>query len=95
MARVTIEDCIDKEENKFVLAVMASQRAHRLYDGNAPQVEVENDKNPVVALREIAEGLVNVSILEDAQYTNRMMDFRTRVMQQDQVVSSLGAVDNL
>lgn len=60
MARVTVEDCIDKVENRFELVMVASQRARRLSNGAALTVERDNDKNPVVALREIAAETVSV-----------------------------------
>jgi DNA-directed RNA polymerase subunit omega len=55
MARVTVEDCIDKVENRFDLVLMASHRARVLSAGAQITVPRDNDKNPVVALREIAE----------------------------------------
>ena len=55
MARVTTEDCIDKVANRFELVMLAAFRARELSSGMEPTVERENDKNPVIALREIAE----------------------------------------
>jgi DNA-directed RNA polymerase subunit omega len=55
MARVTVEDCIDKVENRFDLVLIASHRARLLSSGSQLTVPRDNDKNPVVALREIAE----------------------------------------
>ena len=55
MARVTVEDCIDKVENRFELVLLAAQRARDISVGAELQVEKDNDKNPVIALREIAE----------------------------------------
>jgi len=55
MARVTVEDCIDKVENRFDLVLVASHRARLLSSGTQLTVPRDNDKNPVVALREIAE----------------------------------------
>ena len=55
MARVTVEDCIDKIENRFDLVLMASHRARMISSGSQITVSRDNDKNPVVALREIAE----------------------------------------
>jgi DNA-directed RNA polymerase subunit omega len=55
MARVTVEDCIDKVENRFDLVLLASHRARMVSSGAPITVERDNDKNPVVALREIAE----------------------------------------
>lgn len=59
MARVTVEDCILKVPNRFDLVMLAAQRARGISSGAAPTVERDNDKNPVVALREIAEATVN------------------------------------
>jgi DNA-directed RNA polymerase subunit omega len=55
MARVTVEDCIDKVENRFDLVLLASHRARMISSGQQITVDRDNDKNPVVALREIAE----------------------------------------
>ena len=55
MARVTVEDCIEKVENRFELVLLAAQRARDISVGAELQVEKNNDKNPVIALREIAE----------------------------------------
>ena len=55
MARVTVEDCIDKVDNRFELVLLASHRARMIQSGSAILVSRDNDKNPVVALREIAE----------------------------------------
>lgn len=55
MARVTVEDCIDKIENRFDLVLIASHRARTISSGSSITVPRDNDKNPVVALREIAE----------------------------------------
>ena len=59
MARVTVEDCIDKVENRFELVLLASHRARMVSSGAAITVDRDNDKNPVVALREIAEETVS------------------------------------
>ena len=59
MARVTVEDCVDKIPNRFELVLIAAHRARALASGSAITVEPENDKNPVVALREIAEKTVS------------------------------------
>ena len=95
MARVTIEDCLEKEANKFRLVAIASLRTHGLLGGKQPLVPVENDKWPVIALREVAQGDVDVSILKDAEYQSLMEEFRERTQQQDRAISQIGAVDNL
>jgi len=58
MARVTVEDCLDHVDNRFDLVLLATKRARQLVRGADPKVPWENDKPTVVALREIAEGLV-------------------------------------
>lgn len=64
MARVTVEDCIEQEPNRFKLVLLASQRARNLARGAAITIDRDNDKNPVVALREIAAASVDFSGLE-------------------------------
>ena len=66
MARVTVEDCITKIPNRFELVMVASQRARNISAGMALEVERDNDKNPVVALREIADNHVDQKELEEA-----------------------------
>ncbi len=64
MARVTVEDCLEHVENRFELVMVASKRAREIaVRGAQPLVEWENDKPTVVALREIAEGLIKPDIL--------------------------------
>ena len=65
MARVTVEDCLENVANRFELVMIASKRARQIaVRGAQPLVEWENDKPTVVALREIAQGLIDVSILD-------------------------------
>jgi DNA-directed RNA polymerase subunit omega len=59
MARVTVEDCVDKVPNRFELVLLASHRARTISAGSPITIERDNDKNPVVALREIAEQTVS------------------------------------
>ncbi len=64
MARITVEDCLDKVDNRFELVMVSSKRARQLQtQGKDPMVPVDNDKPTVIALREIADGLVNADIL--------------------------------
>jgi DNA-directed RNA polymerase subunit omega len=65
MARVTVEDCIDKVENRFELVLLASHRARMISSGSPLTVERDNDKNPVVALREIADQTVQPDDLKE------------------------------
>lgn len=65
MARVTVEDCLQNVKNRFELVMIAAKRARQIaVRGAQPMVEWENDKPTVVALREIAEGLVSSDILD-------------------------------
>ena len=64
MARITVEDCLDNVDNRFELVMVSSKRARQLQiEGKDPMVSVDNDKPTVIALREIAEGLVDAEIL--------------------------------
>lgn len=65
MARVTVEDCLEHVENRFELVMVASKRAREIaVKGDQPMVEWDNDKPTVLALREIADGLVKPDILD-------------------------------
>jgi DNA-directed RNA polymerase subunit omega len=66
MARVTVEDCVLKVPNRFELVMMAAQRARNLGAGSTSTLDPDDDKNPVIALREIAEGTVALGELEDS-----------------------------
>jgi DNA-directed RNA polymerase subunit omega len=65
MARVTVEDCVLKVPNRFELVMVAAQRAREISAGSQLTVDRDNDKNPVVALREIAEATLNLGTLQD------------------------------
>lgn len=69
MARVTVEDCVTKVPNRFELVMLAAQRARQVSAGAPLTVDRDNDKNPVVALREIADETVNLDELEQAVIT--------------------------
>ena len=64
MARVTVEDCVEKIPNRYELLMVAAQRAKDISAGSPITVSKDNDKNPVIALREIAEGTVNIEELQ-------------------------------
>ena len=66
MARVTVEDCVDKVSNRFDLVLFAAQRARQISGGAELTIERDRDKNPVVALREIAEETVRPAQLEES-----------------------------
>ena len=63
MARITVEDCLDHVDNRFDLVLLATKRARQLERGKDPLLPWENDKPAVMALREIAEGLVNEEVI--------------------------------
>lgn len=65
MARVTVEDCVDKLTNRFELVIMAAQRARKIGTGAELTIDRDNDKNPVVALREIAEETLDTEQLKE------------------------------
>ena len=69
MARLTVEDCLDNVENRFELVLIAAQRARQLAMGADPLVPEDNDKPTVLALREIAENLINKEILAAPEET--------------------------
>jgi DNA-directed RNA polymerase subunit omega len=71
MARVTVEDCIDKLPNRFELVLLSAHRARMISQGAPLTVERDNDKNPVVALREIADETVNTDDLRE-EYIHAM-----------------------
>ncbi len=65
MARVTVEDCIDKVDNRFELVLLASHRARQISQGASITIDRDNDKNPVVALREIADETLSPDDLKE------------------------------
>ena len=65
MARITVEDCIDKFESRFELVLVASNRARKLHSGENPTIEKDNDKPTVIALREIADETLSIDSLKD------------------------------
>jgi DNA-directed RNA polymerase subunit omega len=66
MARVTVEDCLEHVDNRFDLVLLATRRARQLSEGVEPLLPEENDKPTVIALREIAEGLISNELLDSA-----------------------------
>ncbi|MCH8227038.1 MAG: DNA-directed RNA polymerase subunit omega [Proteobacteria bacterium] len=67
MARITVEDCLDNVDNRFELVLTATKRARQIANGAEPMVEEDNDKPTVIALREIAEGLINAELVDIIQ----------------------------
>lgn len=70
MARVTVEDCVEKIPNRFELVMLAAQRARRIGSGAPLTVDRDNDKNPVVSLREIADSTVEIADLKEELVKN-------------------------
>ena len=81
MARVTVEDCVDKIPNRFDLVLAAAQRARQISGGADLTIDRDRDKNPVVALREIAEQTVKPKQLEEAIVSNLQ---RVRIDEDDE-----------
>ena len=82
MARVTVEDCVDKVSNRFDLVLVAAQRARQISGGGELTIDRDRDKNPVVALREIAEETVYPDELLDAIVTSLQ---RVRLEDDDEI----------
>tara|TARA_B100000029_G_scaffold33007_1_gene31416 strand:- start:845 stop:1318 length:474 start_codon:yes stop_codon:yes gene_type:complete len=66
MARITVEDCLEKINSQYDLVLLAKERTAQLNAGEQPLVEIDNDKNTVISLREIGEGKVSIKTLEDS-----------------------------
>lgn len=81
MARVTVEDCVDKVSNRFDLILFAAQRARQISSGADLTIDRDRDKNPVVALREIAEQTVKPNELEESIVTSLQ---RVRIDEEDE-----------
>ena len=73
MARITVEDCIDKFPSRFELVLVASQRAKKLHSGDSPTIDKDNDKNTVIALREIAVSSISVDQMKE----NLIQEYQT------------------
>ena len=65
MARITVEDCVDKFPSRFELVLVASQRARELHSGEEPTIDKDNDKNTVIALREIADITIPIENMKE------------------------------
>jgi DNA-directed RNA polymerase subunit omega len=90
MARVTVEDCVDKIPNRFDLVLLAAQRARQISGGADLTLDRDRDKNPVVALREIAEVTVKPKDLQEAIVTNMQ---KVRVDEEDET-EELGSLSD-
>ena len=85
MARITVEDCIDKIPSRFELVLIASNRARKLHSGESPTVDKDNDKNTVVALREIADETIPIEEMKK----NLIEDFQTVTLSEEEEELSL------
>ena len=85
MARITVEDCIDKFPSRFELVLVASNRARKLYTGESPTVEIDNDKNTVIALREIAEE----TITRDQLKNDLIKEYQTNTFREDEDINEI------
>ena len=85
MARITVEDCIDKFPSRFELVLVASNRARKLHSGEDPTVEIDNDKNTVIALREIAEETITVENLKN----DLIEEYQTSTFTEDEEIDEI------
>ena len=90
MARVTVEDCVDKIPNRFDLVLLAAQRARQISGGADLTIDRDRDKNPVVALREIAEETVKPKDMKEAIVTNLQ---KVRIDEEDET-EELGSLSD-
>ena len=72
MARITVEDCLENVANRFELVLLAARRARQISKGAEPLLPADNDKPTVIALREIAEGLINDDGMDDMETKQEM-----------------------
>ena len=85
MARITVEDCIDKFPSRFELVLVASNRARKLYSGENPTVEIDNDKNTVIALREIAEETITIEQVKN----DLIEEYQTNTFSEDEDINEI------
>ena len=85
MARVTVEDCLDKVPNRFELVMLAAHRARSLASGAPISIDRDNDKNPVVALREIAEETQIASVLRERMIESHQTQIEVDEPEEDQM----------
>ena len=90
MARITVEDCLEKVDNRFHLVRVASKRARQIMNGKEPTLEWDNDKATVVALREIAAGNITEEMLNEKPVTND----EDSLFEQAEIDAEIGAVLN-
>jgi DNA-directed RNA polymerase subunit omega len=90
MARVTVEDCVDKVPNRFELVLLAAQRSRALSSGEVLTVDRDNDKNPVVALREIADETVVPEELREGVIAGMQKHIEVDEPEEDNMASLMG-----
>ena len=91
MARVTVEDCVDKVPNRFDLVMLAAHRAREISSGAPITVERDNDKNPVVALREIADETQTADELTERMIESNQTQIEVDEPEEDQMALLMGA----
>ena len=91
MARVTVEDCVDKVPNRFELVMLASHRAREIAAGSPVTVERDNDKNPVVSLREIAEETQTADDLRERLIESNQSQIEVDEPEEDSMALLMGA----
>ncbi|MBL4813361.1 MAG: DNA-directed RNA polymerase subunit omega [Rhodobacteraceae bacterium] len=91
MARVTVEDCVDKVPNRFELVMLASHRAREITAGSELTVPRDNDKNPVVALREIAEETQGADDLRERMIEANQTQIEIDMPEEDSMALLMGA----
>ena len=89
MARVTVEDCVVRVPNRFELVLMAATRARQISAGEEPTVPEDNDKNPVIALREVAEETVTADDLREAVIRGMQRHVEVDEPEEDDLASKL------
>ncbi|MFQ5567108.1 MAG: DNA-directed RNA polymerase subunit omega [Paracoccaceae bacterium] len=94
MARVTVEDCVDKVPNRFDLVMLAAHRARTISDGAPITVERDNDKNPVVALREIAEETMGVEELREQAIESNQRHVEVDEPEEDNMALLMGGAES-
>lgn len=90
MARVTVEDCVDKVPNRFELVMLAAHRAREIAAGDALTVDRDNDKNPVVSLREIAEETQSADALRERMIEKNQTQIEVDEPEEDQMALLMG-----
>ena len=94
MARVTVEDCVDKVPNRFDLVMLAAHRAREISSGSELTVSRDNDKNPVVALREIAEETLSAANLHEAAVQSYQTQIEVDEPEEDEMALLMGGGDD-